>query len=73
MSCDSCSGQPPGGVWRLEGVQAPHDLALVAAPVRLAGQERPVAVIVGESRPSGSRLLKFLLLPAGSVGLPKAV
>ena len=52
-------------MWRLEGVEAPHDVALVAAPLRLAGRERPLAVLVGETRPSGSRLHKFLLLPPG--------
>ena len=49
------------------GVQAPHDLAVLAAPVRLAGKERPVAVLVAETRSSGSRLHKFILLPQGAL------
>ena len=52
-------------MWQLEGAQAPHDMALVAAPLRLAGRERPLAVLVAETRESGSRLLKYLLLPPG--------
>ncbi len=51
----------------LAGVQAPHDLAVVAAPVRLAGSKRPVAVLVAETRASGSRLHKFILLPQGAL------
>jgi len=50
----------------LPGVKAPHDLAVVAAPMRLAGTERPVAVLVAETRESGSRLHKFILLPQGA-------
>ncbi|KAK9800913.1 hypothetical protein WJX73_010392 [Symbiochloris irregularis] len=59
-------GEAHAGVWQLQGAQAPHDFALVAAPVRLAGRERPLAVVVAESRPQGSRLLKYLLMPPGS-------
>ena len=60
----------PAGVGQavaLAGVEAPHDLAVVAAPVRLAGSERPVAVLVAETRASGSRLHKFFLLPQGAL------
>ena len=56
-----------GQVMALPGVQAPHDLAVLAAPVRLAGKERPVAVLVAETRASGSRLHKFILLPQGAL------
>lgn len=52
--------------WQLPGVVAPHDMAVVASPVRLAGSERPVAVLVAETRPAGSRLHKFILLPEGA-------
>ena len=52
--------------WVLEGVESPHDLALVAAPLRLAGQERPLAVLVSETRNSGSQLHKFILMPEGT-------
>ena len=52
--------------WELPGVAAPHDMAVVASPVRLAGKERPVALLVAETRPSGSRLHKFILLPEGA-------
>lgn len=52
--------------WKLEGVDAPHDLALVAAPLRLATAERPLAVLVAETRPKDSKLHKFILLPKGS-------
>lgn len=52
--------------WTLEGVEVPHDLTLVAAPLRLAGQERPLAVLISETRASDSRLHKFILMPAGT-------
>ncbi len=52
--------------WELEGVEAPHDLAVIAAPVRLAGSDRPLAVLIGETRQSGSLLHKFILLPQGT-------
>ncbi len=51
--------------WELPGVDEPHDMAVTASPVRLAGAERPIAVLVGETRPAGSRLHKFILLPEG--------
>eukprot|EP00884_Botryococcus_braunii_P000484 jgi/Botrbrau1/10436/Bobra.0133s0043.1 len=66
------SEQPGGGVeaaWKAEGVEAPHDLALVAAPIRLAVADRPLAVLIGETRPKGSLLHKFILLPAGQGGI----
>ena len=53
--------------WELEGVEAPHDLTIIAAPIRLAGSDRPLAVLVGETRQSDSRLHKFILLPSGRV------
>ena len=61
------------GRWKLEGVETPHDLAIVAAPVRLAGSERPLAVLVSETRMSGSKLHKFILLPDGEAYLFKHV
>ncbi len=53
------------GAWSVPDVQAPHDMAVIAAPMRLAGKERPVALLIGETRPSGSRLQKYILLPEG--------
>ena len=52
--------------WELPGVDEPHDMAIVASPVRLAGAERPIAILVGETRPKESRLHKFILLPEGA-------
>ena len=63
------AGAPVGTIvayWELPGVSEPHDMALVASPVRLAGAERPIAILVGETRPQGSRLHKFILLPEGA-------
>ena len=51
--------------WEIEGANAPHDLAILAAPVRLAGSDRPLAVVVGETRQSDSHLQKYILLPYG--------
>lgn len=51
--------------WPVPDVQAPHDMAVIAAPMRLAGKERPVALLIGETRPSSSRLQKYILLPEG--------
>lgn len=53
--------------WEIEGANAPHDLAILAAPVRLAGSDRPLAVIVGETRQSDSHLQKYILLPYGEL------
>jgi hypothetical protein len=48
------------------GVKAPHDMAVVASPVRLAGKERPLALLIAETAEAGSsRLHKFILLPQG--------
>ena len=59
-------------VWNLPGVEVPHDLEVVAAPVWSgAGRQRPVALMVTETRMQDSRLLKFILLPDG--GLPQAL
>ncbi|KAK9814322.1 hypothetical protein WJX72_004044 [[Myrmecia] bisecta] len=61
---------PEDGVetaWLIEGVQAPHAIAITAAPVHYAGtHERPLALFVSETLPSGSRLVKYTLLPEGS-------
>ena len=61
----------PGGldqVWDLPGVEVPHDLEVVAAPVWAgAGRQRPVALMVTETRMQDSRLLKFILLPDGEL------
>ena len=53
--------------WRLEGVGAPHDIALAASPMPIEGTgDRTIAVYVAETKPVGSRLLKFLFLPQGA-------
>ena len=63
------SGTPPEDVWRAEGVQAPHDFALTAAPTPSKGNgDRAVAVLVAETRMRGSSLRKFILLPEGDGG-----
>ena len=55
-------------VWDLPGVEVPHDLEVVAAPVWSgAGRQRPVALTVTETRMQDSRLLKFILLPDGEL------
>ncbi|KAK9908849.1 hypothetical protein WJX75_003782 [Coccomyxa subellipsoidea] len=62
--------ETPGKVtaaWPVPDVQAPHDMAVIAAPMRLAGKERPVALLIGETRPSSSRLQKYILLPEEEV------
>ena len=47
-------------------MHAPHDMAVVASPVRLAGKERPLALLVAETwEASNSQLHKFILLPEG--------
>ncbi len=55
-----------GAAWEVPGVRAPHDLAAIASPVRLAGKERPLALLIAETwEASDSRLHKFILLPQG--------
>ena len=55
-----------GAAWEAPGVRAPHDMAVVASPVRLAGKERPLALLIAETAEAGSsRLHKFILLPEG--------
>ena len=51
--------------WPVPDVASPHDMAVVASPVRLAGKERPIALLIAETRQSGSRLQKYILLPEG--------
>ena len=49
-------------------MHAPHDMAVVASPVRLAGKERPLALLVAETWEAGnSRRHKFILLPEGTL------
>ena len=38
--------------------------------MRLAGNERPLAVLVGETRPSGSQIHKFIVMPEGAPPVP---
>ena len=56
-----------GSVWPLPGVEGPHAITVTAGPIRLAEKRRPLAVLVAETRPAGSRLHKFLLLPEGAL------
>ena len=52
--------------WQLEGVVAPHDFTISAAPVRITGAgERVLAFHVAETRPAGSLLHKFILVHEG--------
>ena len=54
------------GQWDLPGVEAPHSLTVTAGPMRLAELNRPLAVLVGETRAQGSHLHKFILVPSGA-------
>ena len=50
----------------MEGVGAPHDIALAASPMPVKGTgERTLAVFVAETKPAGSMLRKFLFVPQG--------
>ena len=54
--------------WQLEGVVAPHDLTISAAPVRITGAgERVLAFYVAETRSASSLLRKFILLHRGGL------
>jgi len=65
--CLRCiTGGGPEETWRLEGVGAPHDIALAASPMPVQGTgERTLAVFVAETKPAGSMLRKFLFVPQG--------
>lgn len=67
--CLRCiTGGGPEETWRLEGVGAPHDIALAASPMPVQGTgERTLAVFVAETKPAGSMLRKFLFIPQGSL------
>ena len=53
--------------WRLEGVGAPHDIALVAAPVPAEGNgERSLAVLVAECKLADNGLRKYIFVPVGT-------
>ena len=50
----------------MEGLGAPHDIALAASPMPVQGTgERTLAVFVAETKPAGSMLRKFLFVPQG--------
>ena len=60
------AGGGPVETWRLEGVGAPHDIALAASPMPVKGTgERTLALFVAETKPAGSMLRKFLFVPQG--------
>ena len=65
--CLHCvAGGGPEETWRLEGVGAPHDIALAASPMPVKGTgERTLALFVAETKPAGSMLRKFLFVPQG--------
>ena len=65
--CTISAGQGMEAAWKLEGVKQPHDLAVVAGPVRLMGSEHPLAVLVTDTRETGSQLHKFILWPEGAL------
>ena len=58
--------------WELPDSQAPHDWALVAGPPRLADAERPLSLLVAESRGDGTGAVKkyVFLRGAGNETLP---
>lgn len=58
-------GEGIAHVWDLPDVHSPHDVALVAGPLRLAKADRPVAFLIAETRSQESKLHKFILLPDG--------
>ena len=48
-------------------MDAPHDLTISSAPLRITGSgERMLAVYVAETRDTGSRLHKLILLHRGA-------
>ena len=52
--------------WRLEGVGAPHDIAVTASPMPVRGTgDRALALFVAETKPSDSWLRKYLFVPPG--------
>jgi len=55
-------------VWDLPGADAPHDLAVLAAPARYGGGDRPLALVVGETHGDGSGAVrKYVLVPGSGV------
>eukprot|EP00803_Ostreobium_quekettii_P002596 evm.model.scf_760EXC.6 EVM.evm.TU.scf_760EXC.6 scf_760EXC:55513-65279(+) len=51
--------------WEVHGVEYPHDFAIGAAPMELTGAgERLPALYVAETKPKGSSLKKFVLMPS---------
>ncbi|KAL0044814.1 hypothetical protein WJX82_010409 [Trebouxia sp. C0006] len=66
LTADATGGGPEE-TWRLEGVGAPHDIALAASPMPVKGTgERTLALFVAETKPAGSMLRKFLFVPQGT-------
>lgn len=68
--CADCSACSAGGgaeeTWRLEGIGAPHDIAVTASPMPVRGTgDRAIALFVAETKPSDSWLRKFLFVPPG--------
>lgn len=52
--------------WELEGLNSPHDMALLAAPIELNGTgDRMLSVLVAETAPTGSSIRKFIIVPKG--------
>lgn len=66
LTADATGGGPEE-TWQLEGLGAPHDIALAASPMPVQGTgERTLAVFVAETKPAGSMLRKFLFVPQGT-------
>ena len=54
--------------WPLDGVDAPHDLTISSAPLRITGSgERMLAVYVAETLSAGSQLHKHIILHRGTI------
>jgi len=59
--------------WQLEGVGAPHDIALAASPMPIEGTgDRTLALFVAETKPADSMLRKYLFVPRGTALLKHA-
>lgn len=60
--------QPDGAeeVWDLPGADAPHDLAVLAAPARYGGGDRPLALVIGETHGDGTGAVRKYILVSGA-------
>ncbi len=59
-------------VWDAPGVDAPHDFALVAAPLAVSGTgERMLGLAIAETRPSGSAVRRLTFVPSGECAIDR--